>query len=304
MTKKIANSRDPYHQTVEQWLNDIAQKQHLSKGVTNVLNALRRNPEMASYASAMDVGAAADVNVATVTRAAQALGFSGWPEWRQEIRARFLGRLTSHKLAAVHEYDTVRDLSDATLTKHMRDLAALKKTQVYQTIQNIAGSIASARRCLIVAAGSYAGLAKILAHRAQNAGYRCEIADDGVSLANALVGIGPDDVIIMIDLWRLYKTSRIAALEGKRRGATVCIIADAALMPIHEYADFIVVVPSESTSFFPSMVPAMSIIECICAELAKINPERSANALEASDHHWQVFDLLYYRSDEDDELQG
>src|SRR6202043_2329008 len=81
----------PLTQPVEDWLRALARQHSISKGAHDVIQAAILRPEFASYASAFDLGKDAGVNTATVTRAAQALGFSGWPELRQEIRARYVG---------------------------------------------------------------------------------------------------------------------------------------------------------------------------------------------------------------------
>jgi hypothetical protein len=43
------------------------------------------------------------------------------------------------------------------------------------------------------------------------------------------------------------------------------------------------VVPSEGASFFPSIAPGPSIVESARAQLVKLDPERSANAIAAAD---------------------
>jgi DNA-binding MurR/RpiR family transcriptional regulator len=64
-------------QPVEDWLRALARQHKISRGAHDVVQAAISRPEFASYASAFDLGKDAGVNTATVTRAAQALGFSG-----------------------------------------------------------------------------------------------------------------------------------------------------------------------------------------------------------------------------------
>ena len=78
--------------------------------------------------------------------------------------------------------------------------------------------------------------------------------------------------------------------------ATVCVMSDAAVSPLTTFADHVLVVPAEGASFFPSIVPGLSIAEGICAELVKLDPIRTSNAIAAAETQWQEFDLLQFNS--------
>ncbi|TYL97837.1 MurR/RpiR family transcriptional regulator [Bradyrhizobium rifense] len=281
---------------VEDWLRALAANKVPSKAVHHVLDAVITNPELASYASTSEMAGASGVNVATVTRSAQSFGFSGWPEWRQEIRARYLGLLSAPELAVVHEASSTQAPFDATIGKHIEHLAAMKRAIDRSVILDFAKAISSAKRRLIVASGSFAAVGRTLAHHAGVAGYRCEVLDDTVVLTNALADLTDRDVLIPITFWRLYNSSIAAAREAKRRGAPVYLISDQLVSPIAELADRILVVPSEGASFFPSIVPSLSIVESVCAQLVKLDPERSAKAIAAAEKQWQEFDLLHFNS--------
>ena len=163
-------------------------------------------------------------------------------------------------------------------------------------ILDFAKAISSAKRRLIVASGSFAAVGRTLAHHAGVAGYRCEVLDDAVVLTNALADLTDRDVVVPITFWRLYNSSIAAAREAKRRGAPVYLISDQLVSPIAELADRILVVPSEGASFFPSIVPGLSIVESVCAQLVQLDPERSAKAIAAAEKQWQEFDLLHFNS--------
>lgn len=282
--------------SVEDWLRTLAGGRTLSRAVHDVLQAAIINPELASFASSKDFGEAAGVNVATVTRAAQAFGFSGWPEWRQEIRARYLGLLTAPQVAVVHDAKSSGQPTDDSLNRHVAHLTSMRRSLDRQIVRDFAKAIAGANRRLIVGSGSFAAVGRVLAHHAGLAGYRCEMLEDSVAVANAIADVGPNDVVIAVTFWRLYRSAIAAAGEARRRGATVCVLSDSAASPLAACADRVLAVPAESASFFPSLVPALSVVEAICAELLKINPDKSARAIAAAEVQWQDFDLLHFNS--------
>ena len=286
----------PLDQPVEDWLRALARLHKISRGAHDVIQAAISRPEFASYASAFDLGQDAGVNTATVTRAAQALGFSGWPELRQEIRTRYVGLLTAPELATVHDAGSSGLPFDDALNRQIADLNHIRRSLDRDKVKAFATLIAKSSRRLIIACGSFAGVGRILAHHAGVAGYRCEFYDDAVATANGLSDVSSDDVVIIITFWRLYNVAITAGRQARERGATVCLLSDAAVSPVAKHAHHSLIVPSEGTSFFPALVPGLSVVEGICAELESVNVERARQGVRNAERQWQDFDLLHFNS--------
>ena len=81
--------------TIDAWLADRAARTPLGPQAERVVNVLVRAPEFASYASARELAERAGANVSTVARTAQQLDFEGWPQLREELRARYLAAVSS-----------------------------------------------------------------------------------------------------------------------------------------------------------------------------------------------------------------
>jgi DNA-binding MurR/RpiR family transcriptional regulator len=286
----------PLTQPVEDWLRALARQHSISKGAHDVIQAAISRPEFASYASAFDLGKDAGVNTATVTRAAQALGFSGWPELRQEIRARYVGLLTAPELATVHDAGSSGLPFDDALNRQIADLNLIRRSLDRERVKTFASLIAKSNRRVIIACGSFAGVGRILAHHAGIAGYRCEFYDDAVATANGLSDIASGDVVIIITFWRLYNVAITAGRQAQERGATVCLLSDAAISPVAKHAHHVLIVPSEGSSFFPALVPSLSVVEGICAELESVNVEKARQAVRDAEQQWQDFNLLHFNS--------
>jgi DNA-binding MurR/RpiR family transcriptional regulator len=281
---------------VEDWLRTLVRQHGVSKGAHDVIQAAISRPEFASYASAFDLGKDAGVNTATVTRAAQALGFKGWPELRQEIRARYVGSLTAPELATVHHKHSSGLPYDDALNRQIADLNVMRRSLDREKVKTFANLIAKSKRRLVIACGSFAGVGRILAHHAGVAGYRCEFVDDAVATANALSDIGPDDVVIIITFWRLYSVAVTAAQQARAQGATICLISDAAVSPVARHANHMLIVPAEGTSYFPALVPSLSVVEGICSELAGIDVDKTRLSVKRAELQWQSFDLLHFNA--------
>ena len=268
----------------------------LSRSLHGVLQAAISDPEFASYASAMDLAGLAGVNVATVTRAAQAVGFGGWPDLRQEIRARYLGLLTASEVATVHGSRATGHPFDDALSRHIESLTLIRKTLDRRAVHVFARAMAGAERRLVVASGSFVAVAKVLAHNASLAGYRCDLLDDPAAVANAIADLRPSDVLVAITFWRLFNATIVAARQARARGATICVLSDRAKSPMADLADHLLVVPAEGTSFFPSTVPALAVVDGLCAELGTLDAARTTRSIAAAETQWQAFDLLHFNA--------
>ena len=281
--------------TVEDWLRLLAETPRLSPAHHKIIQSVIRNPQAASYASSSTLAAAAGLNVATVTRTAQILGFAGWPDWRQAIRTRYLGTRSAAELTRASRSDdmTGRPFDD-TLNRHLQQVAGLRRSTDRQKIRACARAVADADRRIIIGSGSFAALAHIMAHHATLVGYRCEVATDDVAIANAMGDLGKGDIVIVLTFWRLYKNAIRAAHEAKAKGATVCVMTDATMEPLQSACDHLLVAPAESASFFATVVPGMCLIEGISAELAALDPERASRSIARFEEQWRQQDLLYF----------
>lgn len=281
-------------QPIEDWLRGLTHNRQVSRAISDVVQAAITNPELASYASAQEFSVAASVNVATVTRTAQALGFSGWPELRQEIRARFVGALTAPEVAMIHTAHSSGQPFDDAVGRDIESLLSVKKTLDRRRVQQFARALAQARRRLVVGPGSVSSVARALVHNASLAGYRSELIDDAVVASNAIADLRTGDVLVALSFWRLYRVTSTAVHQAKSLGATVCLISDSASSSLAPLADHALVVPGEGVSFFPSLVAGLSVIQGICAELASINPELTSSSIAAAEGQWKEFELLHF----------
>lgn len=278
---------------VEDWLRDLAAGASLSKAPRAAIQAAIADPAFASYASLSSLSERAGVDNATITRAAQRLGYDGWPALRSDIRTRFLMTLSSSEIISVRRRAQREDRPfDGSLARQREDLAATEQNIDRQTVSEIVKAIGQANRRIVTACGSHALVARALNHQMNLSGYRSDFIDDAATLANAVSTLGAKDIVIAITFWRLYKLTLLAARRAKARGATVCIISDAPMALLREVGDHLLVVPTDGASFFPSLVSSLAVVEGLCAELAALHPERTQQAITRAEAEWDAFDLL------------
>ncbi|MGW2143226.1 MurR/RpiR family transcriptional regulator [Nonomuraea bangladeshensis] len=302
---------------LEGWLRSRTPERGLRGKSAAVLELLLSQPRRASYGSAGELAQLAGVNVATVTRTAQALGFAGWPALQQELRARYLSSLSAGQVAAEHRAEdragqiaaegraegrAGRVAADRrgtgspgarSLRRDLDGLAVLNRRLDERVLTTIAEAVAAARRTTIVADGSYAAVGLALAHNARLAGYPVRAVTAGSELANAMADVGEGDVLIAVSFWRLYENTVLAANEARGRGARVFAVTDAASPALAAAAEEVVLVPAEGEAFFPSLTAGIAVAQALVTQLAAVDPARTGAAIEAAESMWTRFGLLH-----------
>lgn len=264
----------------------------MSKAPRAVVQAIIADPAFASYASLSSLSERAGVDNATITRAAQGLGYDGWPSMRADIRTRFLMTLSSSDVISVRRAQRDDRPFDGSLARQLDALTAAGQTIDRQAVSEIVKAISRAKRRVVTACGSHALVARALNHQMNLSGYRSDFVDDAATLANAVSTLKNKDVLVAITFWRLYKLTLLAARQAKARGATVCIISDAPVAMLRDISDHLLVVPTDGTSFFPSLVASLAVVEGLSAELAALHPERTQRTITRAEAEWDAFDLL------------
>ncbi|WP_047869951.1 MurR/RpiR family transcriptional regulator [Nocardiopsis sp. RV163] len=274
------------------WIEAALGGGRLGRAAERVVRVLRDEPRFASYASTAELAERAGVNVATVVRAAQALGFTGWPALRVELRSRYLASLSAGEVLAEHagaDADPVREAFRAD-REGLRDL---ERTLEPARVRALAGAVHRARRTRVVGSGTFAAPGVQLAHAAGIMGYDVERLElGGTGLVSALARMGPGDLLLACDLWRLPVALRSAALVARERSVPVAVITDRRDSPLAEGAEHVLLVPSEGVGMFPSLTPVMAVVHAVLAEMARLGGDAVLAAVRDTERLWESTELF------------
>lgn len=280
--------------TLAEWLHSLVPGNGLGRQGNAVINTILNEPEKASYEGAAALAELAGVNVSTITRTAQNLGFGGWPEFRLELRKRFLAHLGTNGTS--QKSDAAEPVIRA-LAKDRDNLAEAVRAVDPAVVARIARAIAGARRTYVVAESTYSAIARTVAHTARLAGYDVEaIATGTLEIANRLAHAEDGDVVVLVAYWRYFRNAERAAHAARDRGARVFLICDDRSPDSSTWSEATVRVPAAGPTFFPSLVPCLSAGQALVAELAALDPERSAKAIADADEYWRRFGLVHWEN--------
>ncbi|MGC0273278.1 MurR/RpiR family transcriptional regulator [Pseudactinotalea sp. Z1739] len=274
------------------WVQARVAGRRPGRGAAKVLALLGTQQREMSYASTAAAASLAGVNVATVVRTAQLLGFSGWPALRAEVRSRFLSGLSAAQVLSEHD-PTSEGPARATVLRELANLQALSTMIDQDQIIRVAQLVADARVTLVLGSGSFAAPGLQLAHLAQTIGHDVRLHQvGGTALVNAATLLRPGDVLVVFHLWRSPREVLNAASIAAETGAAVVVVADHVRPEFAERATETLLVPSEGASMFPSLVAAITVVQSIVAALVGLDAEGAARASDRIEGRWEDFDLF------------
>lgn len=273
------------------WLQSRVPAGGMGASARGLLNYLLTHVSEAVYARASEVAEVANVSVSSVTRFAQQLGFSGWPDLQRNLRARYLSGLSLVDITEVH------GASDSPFQNALsRDSAALSQAAKEldpHTVLRVAELLMRATQIHVMAMGSFAAVGQSFSHNLLLAGYPAHgLLDRDAQVANTVASLRDSDVVVVCSYWRHYRVVVQGAIAARSRGAKVIVIADYLPRALAPVADEVLLIPAEGTSFFASLTVPMAVQQGIMATLARIDPERTRNQLQAAEALWEDLDLL------------
>ena len=272
------------------WLGDALPDVPLTKSQSRVVEVIARNPQLSSYADIAEIAKRADVNSSTVVRAAQHLGYRGWPDLQRELRSRYLVMISTEDTLTEHG-EHRSPLHDA-LNHDIENLRLTLDSNTAGDAEAAIAAMAAARSITVVGIGSFAGPASVMAHLGATMGYPISLENwGGVHLASSTNTLGKGDVLVVINMWRSVKQIILAAEAAKQAGATVIAISDMRRGRLAAAADHLLVVASEGISFFQSVTAANSLVYGLLAGMEAAHPERSRAAIRRTQQLWKDLDI-------------
>jgi DNA-binding MurR/RpiR family transcriptional regulator len=279
---------------IEEWLSHRVSRVRLGPSARRVADILTTQPHLASYASTADLAERAGVNVATVVRTARALGFTGWPDLRLELRSRYLGSPSANQLLAEHDQLSADDPVTAAIRRDMENLETLGRTVDVAEVRSIATAIHAADRTVVTGSGTFAAPGVQLAHGGTTMGLDIRLERHfGTALANTVARLRGNDVFVALNFWWLPQQLLDATRVAAERGATVCVVTDQRTSALTEPAKHVAVVPSEGASSFPSLTAAMSLMHALLAEIARLGGTGVRQAMSGSEDTWRRMRLFH-----------
>ena len=119
------------------------------------------------------------------------------------------------------------------------------------------------------------------------------VADSHGAGAEALLDAGAGDVVLAVGFAPYERATIDIARQCASQGAAILAITDSSVSPLARMARETIVVTSNSSSFFPSMVPAFAAVEILVALAAPLGDVDAAEKLKQSQEQLAAFGVYW-----------
>ncbi|MBB5457697.1 MurR/RpiR family transcriptional regulator [Paraburkholderia sp. Cpub6] len=221
-------------------------------------------------------------SVASANRFARALGFDGYPQFREALVRGFEATLAPvERLRSAQETLAAGDdLIDASLEQAANNLHATR-TSIDRAIADAAvDAIIAARRVFVIGFGASAFLASLMEHGLlpyHDNVHSLALSGGPSHAARHLVGSGPGDLVIGIAFPRYVEDTIELARRASERGARVLALTDGPRSPLVRFADLALYVRTDRRLASNADSAVLAVIEALCDAVA-YRAQRSVKA--------------------------
>jgi DNA-binding MurR/RpiR family transcriptional regulator len=268
----------------------------LSSRFQDVARWMIDHPADVALLSTREQARRAGVAPATMTRLAQRFGLKGYDEVRKlyadAMRQRpesFRGRAQEllHRREAEGDAALVQDIFSS-LVQHLQTLSTPGSIRRFTAA---AERIARAERVFCLGLRSTFSVVYIFNYVRSLFGAASVLVDGvGDTGIDVLRTIGRGDVLLAVTARPYTRQTLKAAHYAKARGAKIVTITDSELSPLAAIADDVLLVSTDTPSFFHAMTPAFAAAECLAALVAAKRGTDTLKSLARSEEQLSAFD--------------
>jgi DNA-binding MurR/RpiR family transcriptional regulator len=269
--------------------------ERLSPGQRRVIDRLLADTRLGAVISAAELAREAGVSESTVTRAAQTLGFGGYPDLQARLRERFLDPTAVPERVEAGLADLGDTPEAAALRVMLEDAESIRATaQDFhpEVLREAVERLVGARRVYVFGSrGSY-GLAIIL-----SLGLRLILPDVHLlaqtsgDLADQLVPLTAADAVVAISFRRVDRVTLAVLRHAARVGASRVALTDGLSNSVARLADVALIARMGPLRLLPPYAPGASLVNAILTAVSHRTHLSAAHQLQAAERLWKEFDL-------------
>jgi DNA-binding MurR/RpiR family transcriptional regulator len=250
----------------------------LGRNQKKIADFLTQEYYEAAFINAFGLSQRLEVDPATVTRFAQRLGYTGYPELLNEIQDMVRKELRAARKPPAEEDEVLAAfLTALTGAKHTLERAITHMRG--ETITAVISSLSTAENIYVVAHGLARGPAQtfVAQMRALLAMPAHLVPAGQLSTPAGLTSLSERDVVLGVSLATLHDDTAQVLRLSRSRGARIIGLCNSHTSPTASSADLTIVCPGESSIGIPSTVSLSAILTAFVQTLASQQPHRLEN---------------------------
>jgi len=262
----------------------------LSTGQRRAIDRLLADTRYGAVVSAPQLAEAIGVSESTITRAAQTLGFTGFPDLQRHLRARFVGPVQDR----IADLESIPEPDDSLARSVMLDDAARIREMAEDLspaeMDAVVAALANARRVLVYGERGSHGLALMLAM-----GLRLVLPDarllsqEAGDVPDQLLGLTGDDAVVAVSFRRVDRMTVNVLRRARTSGSRTIALTDHRSSPASRASDLTLIARTGVLRLMPSFAPGASLVNAILESLAARMQPGVATRLREAEELWNQF---------------
>lgn len=247
-----------------------------------IAEAVLEDPTLLAFGTVSDLANRCQTSRPTIVRFAHKLGFSGYSDLQDEIRAG-LSQELARPSERIRRSDT-ESARDRTALEEALSTALAELTP--ERLSLLATPIERAKRVWILSgetsrAGAHALHSGLSMLRAD-----VHLVEDH-AIGRTLGGAHDRDVAVILDFFRYRRTTLLAATALADRGVPIVAITDGPLSPLTALTDLWCRVTVPAVGPFDSSVPSVAAAELLVAQVARDMPHEATTWIDKTEAMWE-----------------
>lgn len=256
----------------------VERQGRLSRRHAEVARFVLNHPEEVAVGTIGPLAAQAKVPTATLTRFAQELGFSGFPDMQRVFRERLLGPRASfaERLASLASGVEEADLDhpgavfDGFVQAAAGSLLRIAEGLDRGALEAFVAALGEAEAVHVAAARGAFGIGAYAFYGLASSGRRAFLIDNlGAMRAQQVAAMGPRDAALVLTFDDYTPETVEVARLARGAGREVLAITDNELSPVVPLASQVLYVKEARLGHFRSQVPALVLCQAIIVSLAR-----------------------------------
>jgi DNA-binding MurR/RpiR family transcriptional regulator len=255
----------------------------LSSRRARLLRTILNHAEDTYFLTSRKLAERYEVDVATIVRTIQALGYEKYEDFVSDLRAHFVLNITPYTVmkAATREHRSIANHVQHSLEMDTQNLAALRASLDVERVVQLAREVGRSRHIVVVGLDLAATLSYMLAYTLTTLGFHAESPIGATGTVQQRINLlGPKDLVIAISFGRCLRETVNAARRAHALGVPTFGITDTDRSPIARYCDSFWTAPVGNPAFNGSYVAPMAALNALLVACAHIRPQRTLALLK------------------------
>ena len=255
----------------------------LSTRRQRLLRAILTSAEDTYFLTSRKLAERYDVDVATIVRTIQALGYERYEDFVSDLRTHFVLNITPYTVmkAAAQEHRSIASHVQHSLQMDTANLNALCESLDVERVVQFARQIGRSRHIVVVGIDLAATLSYLVSYTLVTLGFHAESPVGSTGSVQQKVNLlGPKDLLIAISFGRCLRETVNAARRARARGVPTFGITDSDRSPIARYCDSFWTAPIANPAFNGSYVAPVAAVNALLVACAHIKPQRTLGLLK------------------------